>query len=89
MSDFPEYPGRSDIRAAAIFLENPTIGDGRFVPELAKTLRAYADMIDKRTAGIDAVEQWTSPGGTRLFILGGSYYGDRIPRQERPEKFEL
>ena len=71
------YPG---IRATCFFLENPTIGDGRFMPEIAATLRAYADMLDAEQAGHDPAEIWVSPGGTRVFRVGASWNGQCIPR---------
>ena len=67
-------------RNAMIFMENDTIGDGVFVPEMAKTLRQYADMIEARKAGHDVVETFTSAGGTRLVKVAGPYYGQCIPR---------
>lgn len=68
------------VSAATIFLENNKIGDGCFIPEIAATLREYADMLDAKTAGHHTAEQWTSKGGTRLFILASAWYGDEIPR---------
>ena len=74
------------IRAANIHLENVTIGDGCFVKEMANTLREYADMIDEGVAGWEQAETFVSKGGTRVFVIGAAWRGERLPRKrsERP-----
>lgn len=82
-TDLPPYPY---IRACSIHMENETIGDGYFAAEIAKSLREYADMIEKNEAGFDAAEWFVSKGGTRVFLLAGAWSGQKIPKgKELPE----
>ena len=66
-------------RIAVLHVQNDTIGDGVFVHELAKTLREYADMIDKDEAGREHVEKYEGPRGTKLTVIGVTWYGEQIP----------
>lgn len=66
---------------AALYIENDEIGDGFFAPEVARTLREYADMVDKHIAGRRGCELYEGPRRTRLTIIARSWYEQQILRQ--------
>jgi hypothetical protein len=68
-------------RIEVIYLQNDTIGDGVFIHEVAKTLREYADMLEKNQAGREHVEIYENPRGTKLTAIGVTWYGERIPQR--------
>ena len=70
-------------RIAVLHVQNDTIGDGVFVHELAKTLREYADMIDKNEAGREHIEKYDGPRGTKLTVIGVTWHGQQIPSPAR------
>ena len=66
-------------RIAVLYLQNDVISDGYFTPEIARTLREYAEMIDKNEAGREHVEVYSGPRGTRLIVTGATRNGEQIP----------
>lgn len=70
-----DYPEK---RIVVLTLENAEIGDRPFAPEVARTIREYADMIEHGDAGNRACEVYESQG-TKLTVIGASWNGERIP----------
>lgn len=66
-------------RIAILHVQNDIIGDGVFVHELAMTLREYADMIERHEAGRETCERYDGPRGTKLTVIGATWYGEQIP----------
>jgi len=66
-------------RIAVLYVQNDQIGDGVFVHELAATLREYADMIERNEAGRTGCEKYNGPRGTKLTVIGATWYGEQIP----------
>lgn len=69
-------------RKIVIALENDQIGDGLFVPEVAHTLRALADLMDRDKAGRNGCEVYRSPGGTLAMVTAENVIAVCIPYQE-------
>lgn len=67
-------------RIAVLHLQNDVIGDDWFAPELSKTLREYADMIDRNEAGIAACEKYEGPRGTKLMVIAATWHGIQDPQ---------
>jgi hypothetical protein len=62
-------------RITMLYIHNDTIDDGWFTPELAKTLREYADMIDNGTARNLSCDTYTGPRGTMLTRISSCFDG--------------
>ena len=69
-------------RIANIYLENDVIGSGMWCFEIAQTLRAYADAVEKQETGQYATGVFDSPGGTRMVITTGTWIGHKSPVQD-------
>ncbi len=70
-------------RIAVLHLQNDIIGDDLFAPEIANTLREYADMIDRNEAGHTSCERYEGPRGTKLMIIASTWFGTQIPQSEQ------
>lgn len=74
---------------ATIMLENNTIEDSCFPCEIAKTLREYADAIERHEAGYLGghskypVEIFDSTNGTKLTCIAGSWIGHRGAKPDK------
>ena len=73
-------------RVVVLYLENATIGDGLFAPEIARTLREYAGMIDAGTAGCYPWEVSEGERGTRLTMIGAMSDEVHIPLPKLPTR---
>lgn len=69
-AESPQTEFAHDARSLVIELKNPTLGDGRFAPEVAAALRGYADMLNGG-CGDAFGEQLVTPAGTRLNVAPG------------------
>lgn len=70
-------------RRIVVAIENDVIEDGYFTPEVAKTLRAIADLIDADLAGRNTCEVYRSPAGTRATMTAENITGVCIPYREQ------
>lgn len=61
-------------RVVSIHMQNDLIGDRRFVPEVAQTLREIAQALDEGLIGNGAADYLRSSGGTEIMISGHSLY---------------
>ena len=67
-----------------LILENDKIGDELFVPEVAKSLREYADLLERGILGHEACDVYEGPRGTRITAIGGCLYcEEQIVRSEQ------
>lgn len=67
-----------------LILENDDIGDEQFVPEVVRSLREYADVLEQGLLGHEACDVYEGPRGTRITAIGGClYYEGQIVRSEQ------
>lgn len=67
-----------------LILENDKIDEEPFVPEVAKSLREYADLLESGALGHEACDVYEGPRGTRITAIGGClYYDGQIVRSEQ------
>lgn len=57
-------------RVVSIHMQNDLIGDRRFVPEIAQTLREVAQALDDGLIGNEAADFIRSSGGTEITMHG-------------------
>lgn len=65
-------------RVVMLIVENDVVGDRLFFPEVAQTLREYADELDACRVGNGACDVMVNPRGTRIISLGSSFDGPPI-----------
>jgi hypothetical protein len=73
--------GNDMRRLLTIQIENATMGDGFFMPEVIKVLRSYANAMDAGLAGRESPERHEIEGGTVLTATASSW----CEAQERPQ----
>lgn len=66
-------------RKVTIDIESDGIGDRAFSPEVAKTLREIADLMDRGEAGRHAKEVYLGARGTLAVITAADVAGVCIP----------
>lgn len=74
---------------AALYLQNDKVGDGKFTPELVKSLREYADALERNEAGFNTAEIFNSTGGTTIKSIVGFWCGDKNTLQDTGPRPEL
>ena len=78
----------TQTRVCTLHLKNSVLEDGDWwAPEISKSLREYADMIDEGLASWKAVEFFKSKKGTEVSITTGTYFGEKLPRKESDRRF--
>jgi hypothetical protein len=61
-----------------IVIENDTIGDGYWMPTVAKALREYASLIEAGKLGNTFPHVYESEEGNRLIATGGTLCGELL-----------
>lgn len=74
-------PGRRSV----LIIENDRLWDGDELSSVViPTLREYADMLEKHTAGDEGFEIYEKPDGTKLTVISTIWGGQEIPHEPIP-----
>jgi hypothetical protein len=71
-------------RRLVMFIENDTIGDGYWNPTIVKSLREYANLVEKGKAGHTSPEVYESPNGNKITTISGTWLGELLPYEGPP-----
>lgn len=78
------FPDLFIRRRLVVTVENDSIGEGLFVPEVSKVLRELADAMDAGEAGKESSEAYLFPCGTLVTVMADDVNAVCI-RGQRPD----
>jgi hypothetical protein len=77
---------KNGSRKLVIVIENDTIGDRRWCPTIAQSLREYASL--QETGALDLPHVYQSPNGNKLTVTGGTWCGELLTHEDLPQSKE-